>query len=93
MYWIVLLVAIGGLVLLGVVAARELAGPYPLTAKRTLVLAWLVSAGATAWWAAAPGAAPLVVTIGGFAFLAATLNRKHDADSRDSRRTPYQPPR
>jgi hypothetical protein len=95
MYWTVLIVAFAGLVLLGVVAARELSAPYPATAKRTLVAAWLVAAGATAWWAARPGAAPLLVAICGFAFLAATLNRKGEpsAPSADGRRTPYQPPR
>jgi hypothetical protein len=95
MYWTVLIVALAGLVLLGVVAARELSGPYPRTAKRTLVTAWLVAAGAIAWWAVRPGAAPLVVAVCGFAFLAATLNRKRapSAPPADSRRTPYQPPR
>jgi hypothetical protein len=95
MYWTVLIVALAGLALLGVVAAQELSGPYPATAKRTLVAAWLVAAAATAWWAARPGAAPLVVAVCGFAFLAATLNRKHEpaAPPVDDRRTPYQPPR
>jgi hypothetical protein len=91
-YLTVLLVAIAGLLVLGVTALRELPKPYPLTAKRTLVAAWVAAAGGTAWWAAAPGAAPLVVTVAGLGFLGATLNRGPERVSYP-RATPHQPPR
>ncbi|MEV6880271.1 hypothetical protein [Amycolatopsis sp. NPDC051128] len=93
MYLTVLLVTLAGLLVLGATAVRELPKPYPLTAKRTLVVAWLVAAAGTAWWwAAGPGAAPLVVAVVGFGFLVATLNRGPERPSYP-RATPYQPPR
>ena len=91
MYLIVLLVTLAGLLVLGVSAVRELPKPYPVTAKRTLVVAWLVAAAGVAWWAVAPGAAPLVVVVVGFGFLVAALNRGPERPSYP--RTPYQPPR
>ena len=91
-YLTVLLVSLAGVLVLGVGAARELPKPYPLTAKRTLVVAWLVAAAGTAWWAAAPGAAPLVVAVAGFGFLVATLNRGPERPAYP-RAMPYQPPR
>ncbi|WP_410676412.1 hypothetical protein [Amycolatopsis sp. cmx-4-68] len=92
MYLTVLLVALAGLLVLGVVALRELPKPYPLTAKRTLVVAWLVAACGVGWWAGAPGAAPLVITVVGLGFLVAALNRGPERPSYP-RSTPYQPPR
>ena len=92
MYLTVLLVAIAGLLVLGAIALRELPKSYPLTAKRTLVVAWVVAAAGTGWWAAAPGAAPLVVTVAGLGFLGATLNRGPERPSYP-RATPHQPPR
>ncbi|WP_206794425.1 hypothetical protein [Amycolatopsis sp. MtRt-6] len=92
MYLTVLLVILAGLLVLGAVAVRELPKPYPLTAKRTLVVAWLVAAGGFGWWVLAPGAAPLVVAVVGFGFLVAALNRGPDRPSYP-RATPYQPPR
>ena len=92
MYLTVLLVAVAGLLGLGTVAVRELPKPYPLTAKRTLVAAWVVAACGIGWWAESPGAAPLVVTVVGLAFLVATLNRGPERPSYP-RSTPYQPPR
>ncbi len=92
MYLTVLLVALAGLLVLGGVAVRELPKPYPLTAKRTLVAAWVVGAAGVGWWAFAPGAAPLVVTVVGFGFLVASLNRGPERPSYP-RATPYQPPR
>jgi hypothetical protein len=91
-YLIVLLVFLAGLLVLGASAVRELPKRYPLTAKRTLVAAWLVAAAGTAWWITAPGAAPLVVTVVGFGFLVAALNRGPERPSYP-RSTPYQPPR
>jgi hypothetical protein len=91
-YLTVLLVALAGLLVLGAVALRELPKPYPLTAKRTLVAAWLVAAGGVGWWAGAPGAGPLVVTVVGLGFLVAALNRGPERPSYP-RSTPYQPPR
>lgn len=92
MYLTVLLVVLAGLVVLGGVAVRELPKAYPLTAKRTLVAAWLVAAGGFGWWVAAPGAAALVVVVVGFGFLVAALNRGPERPSYP-RSTPYQPPR
>lgn len=92
MYLIVLLVTLAGLLVLGASVLRELPKAYPLTAKRTLVVAWLVAAGGIAWWAAAPGAGPLVVAVVGFGFAVATLNRGPERPSYP-RSTPYQPPR
>ncbi len=92
MYLFVLLVSLAGLLVLGGVAVRELPKPYPLTAKRTLVLAWLVAGAGVAWWAFAPGAAPLVLAVVGFGFLVAALNRGPERPSYP-RATPYQPPR
>ncbi|MGW4057867.1 hypothetical protein ACWEGE_06290 [Amycolatopsis sp. NPDC004747] len=92
MYLTVLLVVLAGLVVLGGVAVRELPKAYPLTAKRTLVAAWLVAAGGFGWWVAAPGAAALVVVVVGFGFLVAALNRGPERPSYP-RPTPYQPPR
>ncbi|NBH10824.1 hypothetical protein [Amycolatopsis sp. SID8362] len=92
MYVVVLLVALAGLLVLGGAAVRELPKPYPLTAKRTLVAAWLVAAAGIAWWFAAPGSAALVVTVVGFGFLVATLNRGPEQPSYPQA-TPYQPPR
>jgi CHASE2 domain-containing sensor protein len=89
---IVLLVALAGLLVLGATAVRELRKPYPITAKRTFVVAWLVAAAGFAWWAGAPGAAPLVVIVVGFGFLVAALNRGPERQSYP-RATPYQPPR
>jgi len=91
-YLTVLLVILAGLLVLGGVAVRELPKPYPLTAKRTMVVAWLVAAGGFAWWAVAPGAAPLVVSVVGFGFLVAALNRGPERPAYP-RSTPYQPPR
>ncbi|MEQ0564921.1 hypothetical protein ABJI51_38090 [Amycolatopsis sp. NEAU-NG30] len=92
MYLTVLLVALAGLLVLGASAVHELPKPYPLTAKRTLVVAWLVAAGGVAWWGLAPGAGALVVTVVGLGFLVATLNRGPERPSYP-RATPYQPPR
>ncbi|MEV6621614.1 hypothetical protein AB0M83_13475 [Amycolatopsis sp. NPDC051106] len=92
MYLTVLLVAVAGLLVLGATALHELRKPYPLTAKRTLVAAWVAAAGGTGWWAAAPGAAPLVVIVAGLGFLGATLNRGPERASYP-RATPHQPPR
>ncbi|MEV7038231.1 hypothetical protein [Amycolatopsis sp. NPDC051061] len=92
MYLTVLLVTVAGLLVLGAVALRELPKPYPLTAKRTVVAAWMVAAGGVGWWAAAPGAAPLVVIVAGLGFLAAALNRGPERTSYPAE-TPYQPPR
>ncbi|WP_103340508.1 hypothetical protein [Amycolatopsis sp. CA-126428] len=92
MYLTVLLVTLAGLLVLGGVAVRELPKPYPLTAKRTLVAAWVVAAAGVGWWALAPGAGPLVVTVVGFGFLVASLNRGPERPSYP-RATPYQPPR
>ncbi|MEU4523526.1 hypothetical protein AB0F52_33035 [Amycolatopsis sp. NPDC024027] len=92
MYLTVLLVTLAGLLVLGGFAVRELPKPYPLTAKRTLVAAWVVAAAGVGWWAFAPGAAPLVVTVVGFGFLVASLNRGPERPSYP-RATPYQPPR
>jgi ABC-type dipeptide/oligopeptide/nickel transport system permease subunit len=83
---------LAGLVVLGVAAVRELPEPYPRTAKRTLVAAWLVAAAGFAWWVVAPGAGALVLTVVGFGFLVATLNREPERPSYP-RATPYQPPR
>jgi hypothetical protein len=91
-YWIILLVAAAGLLVLGASTVRELPKPYPLTAKRTLVAAWVVAAAGVVWWALAPGAGPLVVTVLGLGFLVATLNRDQERRSSPGR-TPYQPPR
>jgi hypothetical protein len=91
-YWTVLLVTSAGLLVLGGTAVRELPKPYPVTAKRTLVVAWLVAAAGVVWWALAPGAGALVVTVVGFGFLVATLNREPERPSYP-RPTPYQPPR
>lgn len=88
----VLLVAIAGLLVLGVSVLRALPKAYPVTAKRTLVVAWLVAAAGIGWWAGAPGAGPLVVIVVGFGFLVATLNRGPERPSYP-RSTPYQPPR
>nr|WP_225956085.1 hypothetical protein [Amycolatopsis lexingtonensis] len=87
-----MIVALAGLLVLGVAAVRELPKPYPLTAKRTLVAAWLVAATGVGWWVAAPGAAALVVSVVGFGFLVATLNRGPERPSYPPA-TPYQPPR
>ncbi|WP_439381659.1 hypothetical protein [Amycolatopsis lexingtonensis] len=92
MYVTVLIVALAGLLVLGGAAVRELPKPYPLTAKRTLVAAWLVAAAGVGWWAVAPGAAALVVSVVGFGFLVATLNREPERPSYPPA-TPYQPPR
>ncbi len=92
MYLTVLLVTLAGLLVLGVSAVRELPKPYPVTAKRTVVVAWLVAAAGCAWWAGSPGAAPLVVIVVGFGFLVAALNRGPERPSYP-RATPYQPPR
>lgn len=92
MYWTVLVVTLTGLVVLGAAALRELPKPYPLTAKRTIVVAWLVAAAGVGWWAGAPGVAPLVVSVVGFGFVVATLNRGPERPSYP-RATPYQPPR
>ncbi|MEU4248717.1 hypothetical protein AB0F15_15050 [Amycolatopsis sp. NPDC026612] len=92
MYLTVLLVTLAGLLVLGASAVRELPKPYPVTAKRTLVVAWLVAAAGCGWWAGAPGAAPLVVSVVGFGFLVAALNRGPERPSYPST-TPYQPPR
>ncbi|MBE8525033.1 hypothetical protein ILP97_47440 [Amycolatopsis sp. H6(2020)] len=92
MYLTVLLVILAGLLVLGGVAVRELPKPYPLTAKRTLVPAWLAAASGFAWWAFAPGAASLVLSVVGFGFLVAALNRGPERPSYP-RSTPYQPPR
>ncbi|MEV7097810.1 hypothetical protein AB0M80_33665 [Amycolatopsis sp. NPDC051045] len=92
MYLTVLFVTLAGLLVLGGTAVRELPKPYPLTAKRTLVAAWLVAAAGFAWWVAAPGAGALVVTVVGFGFLVATLNRGPERPSYPPA-TPYQPPR
>ncbi|GHG08451.1 MULTISPECIES: hypothetical protein [Amycolatopsis] len=92
MYLTVLLVALAGLLVLGGVAVRELPKPYPLTAKRTLVAAWVVAAAGVGWWAVAPGAAPLVLVVVGFGFLVAALNRGPERPSYPQP-TPYQPPR
>lgn len=92
MYLTVLLVALVGLLALGVTAVRELPKPYPLTAKRTLVVAWVIAAGGFAWWVAAPGAGALVVLVVGLGFLVATLNRGPERPSYPQA-TPYQPPR
>ncbi|SFW87392.1 hypothetical protein [Amycolatopsis australiensis] len=92
MYLTVLLVALAGLLVLGASTLRELPKPYPRTAKRTLVVAWLVAAAGVGWWAGAPGAAPLVVTVVGLGFLVATLNREPERPSYPVA-TPYQPPR
>jgi hypothetical protein len=91
-YLTVLLVILAGLLVLGASVVRALPKRYPLTAKRTLVVAWMVAAAGTGWWAAAPGAAPLVVTVAGFGFLVAALNRGPERPSYP-RSTPYQPPR
>jgi hypothetical protein len=91
-YLTVLLVTLAGLLVLGGAAVRALPKPYPLTAKRTLVVAWVVAAAGVAWWAVAPGAAPLVVTVVWFGFLVAALNRGPERPSYP-RATPYQPPR
>jgi hypothetical protein len=91
-YWIILAVTAVGLLVLGASTLRELPKPYPLTAKRTLVGAWVVAAAGAGWWAAAPGAGPLVVIVLGLGFLVATLNRDHERRSSPGR-TPYQPPR
>ena len=91
MYWTVFVIATAGLLVLGAWTAQELRSPYPLTAKRTFVAAWLVAAAGVAWWAGHPGAAPLIVTVAGVVFLAATLNRRHELTG-ERRRTPYQPP-
>ncbi|WIV53758.1 hypothetical protein [Amycolatopsis nalaikhensis] len=92
MYLTVLIVALAGVLVLGAGALRELPKPYPLTAKRTLVAAWLVAAAGTLWWGLAPGAAAIVVTVVGLGFLVATLNRGPERPSYP-RATPYQPPR
>src|SRR3712207_4849324 len=92
MYLTVLLVTLAGLLVLGGSALRELPEPYPLTAKRTLVAAWVTAAAGFGWWVFAPGAAPLVVTVVGFGFLVAALNRGPERPSYPSP-TPYQPPR
>ncbi|GAB3149908.1 hypothetical protein [Amycolatopsis sp. NPDC004378] len=92
MYLTVLVVALAGLVVLGASALAELPKPYPLTAKRTLVAAWVVAAAGIGWWAATPGAGPLVVTVVGLGFLVATLNRGPERTTYP-RTTPYQPPR
>ncbi|MEU7785658.1 hypothetical protein [Amycolatopsis sp. NPDC049159] len=92
MYVIVLIVALGGLLVLGATAVRELPKAYPLTAKRTLVAAWLVAAAGVGWWAFAPGAGALVVIVAGLGFLVATLNRGPERPSYP-RAIPYQPPR
>ncbi|MGW3963507.1 hypothetical protein ACWED2_27075 [Amycolatopsis sp. NPDC005003] len=92
MYLTVLLVILAGLLVLGGVAVRELPKAYPVTAKRTLVLAWLVAAAGFGWWAVVPGAAPLVLTVVGFGFLVAALNRGPERPSYP-RATPHQPPR
>ncbi|WIY01330.1 hypothetical protein QRX60_46115 [Amycolatopsis mongoliensis] len=92
MYLTVLLVASAGLFVLGATALRELPKPYPLTAKRTLVVAWVAAAGGVGWWAASPGAAPLVGTVAGLGFLVAALNRGPERPSYPQA-TPYQPPR
>jgi hypothetical protein len=91
-YLTVLLVTLAGLLVLGGVAVRELPKPYPHTAKRTLVVAWVVAAAGVGWWVFAPGAAPLVLTVLGFGFLVAALNRG-PARPAYPRSTPYQPPR
>ncbi|SEF24952.1 hypothetical protein SAMN05421837_102937 [Amycolatopsis pretoriensis] len=91
MYLTVLLAASAGLLVLGATALRELRKPYPLTAKRTFVAAWVAGAGGLAWWAASPGAGPLVVLVAGLGFLVATLNRGPERPSYP-RATPYQPP-
>jgi hypothetical protein len=91
-YLTVLLVTIAGLLVLGASVLRALAKAYPLTAKRTLVVAWLAAAGGVAWWAVAPGAGPLVVVVVGFGFVVAALNRGPERPSYP-RATPYQPPR
>ncbi|MEV4055254.1 hypothetical protein AB0J55_28975 [Amycolatopsis sp. NPDC049688] len=92
MYLTVLLVTLAGLLVLGATAVRELPKPYPLTAKRTLAVAWVVAAGGFGWWVAAPGAGALVVIVVGFGFLVATLNRGPERPSYPQA-TPYQPPR
>ncbi|WP_329045501.1 hypothetical protein OG738_28675 [Amycolatopsis sp. NBC_01488] len=92
MYWTVLLVGLAGVLVLGAAALRELPKPYPLTAKRTFVAAWAVAAGGVGWWAAVPGAAPLVVTVVGLGFLVAALNRGPERASYPPA-TPHQPPR
>lgn len=92
MYLIVLLVTIAGLLVLGASVLRALPKAYPLTAKRTLVVAWLAAAAGVAWWAFAPGAGPLVVVVVGFGFVVAALNRGPERPSYP-RATPYQPPR
>ncbi|MGW5715389.1 hypothetical protein ACWEVP_04430 [Amycolatopsis sp. NPDC003865] len=92
MYLTVLLAALAGLLVLGATTLRELRKPYPLTAKRTFVVAWVVGVGGLAWWAVSPGAAPLVVVVVGLGFLVATLNRGPERPSYP-RATPYQPPR
>jgi hypothetical protein len=91
-YLTVLLVILAGLLVLGGVAVRELPKPYPLTAKRTLVGAWLAAAAGFGWWVFAPGAASLVLSVVGFGFLVAALNRGPERPSYP-RSTPYQPPR
>ncbi|MEV6832389.1 hypothetical protein [Amycolatopsis sp. NPDC051102] len=91
-YLTVLLVALAGLLVLGGVALRELPKPYPLTAKRTLVVAWVVAAGGLGWWAVDPGAGALVVLVVGLGFVVATLNREPERPSYPQA-TPYQPPR
>lgn len=91
MYLTVLLVAAAGLLVLGAAAVRELPKSYPLTAKRTLVVSWLVAAAGTGWWAAAPGAAPIVVCVVGLGFFVAGLNRGPELPSYPQP-TPYQPP-
>jgi hypothetical protein len=91
-YLTVLLVALAGTLVLGAAALRELPKPYPLTAKRTLVVAWVVAAAGVGWWAGSPGAAPLVVIVVGLGFLVAALNRGPERTSYPAA-TPYQPPR